>query len=312
MDRDFKGIWIPREIWLSHNLTMQEKIFLVEIDSLDNNGGCYAMNEHFSKFFKLSKNRCSEIIKSLESKGYIRISYLKEGKQIVKRIIKVTSKAFCRDNDNSDPLRDIEDPLRNVDRPLRDVDYPPSENWGESNTLSNNTFRDIYNNTSCHDEDHPVTKKVATPYKGIVDKYNDICKSLPKVQKLTDKRKRLLKALYNSQVVKKDINRLYKIFELTEDSEFLSGRNGKWPACNLDWLIKIDNAIKVLEGTYANKDTPKPKQQQPASGFINYKQPDEEKYANHEKKLALKMQLEAGKISQHEYIKLLEELNKEE
>ena len=66
--RDFKGVWIPKEIWLSTDLKVMEKLILVEIDSLDNEDGCFASNEHFSKFFSLSKNRCSEIIKSLEKK----------------------------------------------------------------------------------------------------------------------------------------------------------------------------------------------------------------------------------------------------
>lgn len=35
-NRDFKGIWIPKDIWLSDKLTLQEKIMYIEIDSLDN------------------------------------------------------------------------------------------------------------------------------------------------------------------------------------------------------------------------------------------------------------------------------------
>lgn len=68
MERAFKGIWIPAEIWLNKDLTLLEKVFLVEIDSLDNENGCFASNEYFSNFFGLSKNRCSEVIKSLEKK----------------------------------------------------------------------------------------------------------------------------------------------------------------------------------------------------------------------------------------------------
>ena len=75
--RDFKGVWIPKEIWLSTDLKVMEKLILVEIDSLDNEDGCFASNEHFSKFFSLSKNRCSEIIKSLEKKGYIHLLMIK-------------------------------------------------------------------------------------------------------------------------------------------------------------------------------------------------------------------------------------------
>ena len=76
MERAFKGIWIPAEIWLSKELKIMEKLFLVEIDSLDNEDGCFASNEYFSNFFDLSKNRCSEIIKSLEKKGFIEIEYI--------------------------------------------------------------------------------------------------------------------------------------------------------------------------------------------------------------------------------------------
>lgn len=94
MERAFKGIWIPKEIWLSEDLNIMEKLFLVEIDSLDNRDGCFASNDYFSKFFKLSKNRCSEIIKSLEEKKYILISYkyIPGTKQIEKRILRVTNK----------------------------------------------------------------------------------------------------------------------------------------------------------------------------------------------------------------------------
>ena len=70
-DRNFKGIWIPKEIWLSSELTLQEKVFLVEIDSLDNEEGCFAGNQYFSDFFGVSKVRVSEVINSLVKKGYI-------------------------------------------------------------------------------------------------------------------------------------------------------------------------------------------------------------------------------------------------
>ena len=92
--RGFKGVWIPAEIWLNENLNLQEKAFYAEIDSLDNDEGCFASNNYFADFFKLSKNRCSEVIKGLEKKGLISISYeYKKGtKSIEKRIIKCTRK----------------------------------------------------------------------------------------------------------------------------------------------------------------------------------------------------------------------------
>ena len=69
--RKFKGIWIPAEIWESKTLTLQEKVFLVEIDSLDNEHGCYANNNYFASFFGLSTTRVSLVIGNLIKKGFV-------------------------------------------------------------------------------------------------------------------------------------------------------------------------------------------------------------------------------------------------
>ena len=92
VSRDFKGVWIPKEIWLTKDLTLIEKLFLVEIDSLDNENHCFASNGYFSEFFDISKSRSSQIISSLVDKKFIKIDYLYEGKEIKKRIIRVLNK----------------------------------------------------------------------------------------------------------------------------------------------------------------------------------------------------------------------------
>ena len=91
-ERDFKGVWIPKEIWINKDLTIMQKLFLVEINSLDNDSGCFAGNAHFVDMFELSKQRCSQIINSLAEKEYINITLIYNGKQIEKRIIRVSNK----------------------------------------------------------------------------------------------------------------------------------------------------------------------------------------------------------------------------
>lgn len=72
VERDFKGIWIPAFIWLDESLTLQEKVFLVEIDSLDNGEkGCYANNKYFARFFGVTAPRVSQVINSLVDKGFV-------------------------------------------------------------------------------------------------------------------------------------------------------------------------------------------------------------------------------------------------
>lgn len=88
--RQFKGIWIPKEIWLNKELTMQEKIILVEIDSYDNGQvGCFATNKHFVSNFGINSSRISQIIQSLQRKNYITINYEYNGKEIVKRYLHI-------------------------------------------------------------------------------------------------------------------------------------------------------------------------------------------------------------------------------
>jgi len=71
-NRDFKGVWIPKEIWLNTDLSIIEKVLLVEIDSLDNSDrGCFASNEYLAKFVQLSESRVAHIISDLKKRQYI-------------------------------------------------------------------------------------------------------------------------------------------------------------------------------------------------------------------------------------------------
>jgi hypothetical protein len=71
-NRDFKGVWIPKEIWLNTDLSIIEKVLLVEIDSLDNSDrGCFASNEYLASFVQLSEGRVANIISDLKKRGFI-------------------------------------------------------------------------------------------------------------------------------------------------------------------------------------------------------------------------------------------------
>lgn len=154
LHRDFKGVWIPKEIWLADGLTLIEKVFLVEIDSLDNKDGCYASNKHFQKFSGLSTSRCSQIINQLQAKGYIQISYIRDGKEVKKRVIKV--------------FRKLNTPLfRKLNTPISEIKGGYLENAKESNTKSSNTK---FSNT----EKHMSGKPDLTPYSEIIDYMNNL------------------------------------------------------------------------------------------------------------------------------------------
>ena len=66
--RDFKGIWIPKEIWLSKELSILDKVLLSEISSLSND----VDNEYFAEFCGCSVSSVIKSIKKLNNLGLIK------------------------------------------------------------------------------------------------------------------------------------------------------------------------------------------------------------------------------------------------
>lgn len=96
MNRDFKGVWIPKDIYLDKRLNALDKIILVEIDSLDNGeDGCFASNEYLSEFCQCSQTKVSTAISKLIDCGYIEMAGFDGRKRILKsRLSKNESQTF--------------------------------------------------------------------------------------------------------------------------------------------------------------------------------------------------------------------------
>jgi hypothetical protein len=71
-ERDFKGVWITKEVWLDERLNALDKIILTEIDSLDRRErGCYASNKSIAEFCQCSETKVSTAISKLIKLEYI-------------------------------------------------------------------------------------------------------------------------------------------------------------------------------------------------------------------------------------------------
>ena len=101
------------------------------------------------------------------------------------------------------------------------------------------------------DEKIPVERE-QTNYKAVVDSYNSLCKSFPKVTKLSERRRKAIKA----RLKEYSLAELEKAFTLAEESEFLKGANNRNWMASFDWIISDSNLPKVLEGKYANRASP--------------------------------------------------------
>ena len=88
MERDFKGVWIPKEIWLNDELTLLDKAILIEIDSLDNEDHCTAGNDYLAKFCQCSERKVSEAITKLTSLGFIEVLKFDGRHRTIKSLIR--------------------------------------------------------------------------------------------------------------------------------------------------------------------------------------------------------------------------------
>ena len=113
------------------------------------------------------------------------------------------------------------------------------------------------NNTSTS-----VDGRNAFDYQSVVNSFNSICVSLPKVQNLTETRRKKIK---NASKILGNLS-FEDVFNMVENSDFLTGRTDKWNGCSFDWILNTTNLTKIIEGNYNNK---RPKQQSTSSYDIN-------------------------------------------
>lgn len=134
--RDFKGVWIPKEIWLDTRLNMLEKGILAEIDSLDNDEyGCFASNKYLAEFCQCGETKVSTAISKLIKFGYIYIKSF-DGRQ---RILKSRLSNFERQT-----FKKCKADLQNL----------------KDNNIDNNIFNNKDNNIECTHFKKPTLEEV--------------------------------------------------------------------------------------------------------------------------------------------------------
>ena len=132
---------------------------------------------------------------------------------------------------------------------LGDTDRPQTTN---NNNVNNDNNLNNENNVNNDDNisprgDNPTMNDV----REVVRLYNLLCPSMPECQKISDRRVTAIKA----RLKKFTLDDIENAFKIAEQSDFLSGRDGKWTNCNIDWLCNENNMIKVLEGNYKNRNS---------------------------------------------------------
>ena len=131
-NRDFKGVWIPAELYLNTDLSAIEKLIIVEIDSLSQRGMCFASNQHFADFLGLSVDRVKHIIPDLVKRGYLNSkTFYNPDKKKKERILTVR-----RDSTDQSAKNDTYQSAKNDTISITDIKYNSNIYNIDSNTYS--------------------------------------------------------------------------------------------------------------------------------------------------------------------------------
>ena len=124
---------IPASVRYDKELRANEKLLYGEITALSNKyGECWASNSYFAKLYNVVPSAIPKWIKDLQDKGYIDVEYIKKGKEIKSRTIKVIG-------------------THKYDEVLTNVYGGHSQKSKDNNTSNNNTR--INNNSEIYEYD---------------------------------------------------------------------------------------------------------------------------------------------------------------
>ena len=180
-ERDFKGVWIPKIVWLDERLNALDKVILTEIDSLDcGERGCYASNKHIADFCQCSESKVSKAISKLIGLGYLYIQNF-DGRQreLKSRLTNSELENYKAESENLQGCI-----VKNAKQNMKNY-KAESENLQESNTDNNtinNTIRKKkVSKTNGFDE---IISEYACKFEGAVkDEVLDLLKEWLKVRK---------------------------------------------------------------------------------------------------------------------------------
>ena len=92
-------------------------------------------------------------------------------------------------------------------------------------------------------------ERESTNYQEIIGLYNDTCVSFPHLTKLSEARKKAIRARLKTY----SIDDFKLMFQKAEASSFLKGKNNRNWSATFDWMIKDANMSKILDGNYDDR-----------------------------------------------------------
>lgn len=136
--------------------------------------------------------------------------------------------------------RRCKQPVNTCKQPLAELTHAEAEEEADANGVSESK------------DSSPAPPDDKTDFAGVVALFHELCPALPRIRTVTPQRKTAIRARWKA-VDGRGLEWFRELFAAAQASDFISGRSGRWPGCNFDWLMSPTNAQKVIEQNYGNE-----------------------------------------------------------
>ena len=120
-----------------------------------------------------------------------------------------------------------------------------------------------------HEKAAGFERRAPCPYEEIVELFNTICVSFPKVKEVTNGRRKAIGARW---LEVGSLEACREIFKATEASPFMKGDNDRQWQASFDWILKPANWIKIAEGNYGPRENGEHRPQQISQYTAGFKE----------------------------------------
>lgn len=156
----FKGVWIPKAVFMLDDLTLHQKIILSMVLNLSSDKPCIATNNYISEILGIHPNRVSVHLNNLKKMDYLDIKIVRNDTQhITKRLIT--------------PTPALRNRLGGI---VETVNYPINE-----------TVKGIIKNYNKEDNKH-ISDSSKTVIKDKEEAFNKFWKTIPTIRRINKQR----------------------------------------------------------------------------------------------------------------------------
>ena len=212
------------------------------------NGSYHGSLQYLADFTGTTKQTIIKVLKSLVGKGYV--EKLESYQNNVK---------FCSYKINTTLVENLTGSKKSL------IGGKESLPGGGKKSLIGGSKESLPNNE--YSDNKSFDNKDIFNIQAVIDLYNSICVSYPKVQKISERRKTAIKARLKDYT----IDEFKKAFTNAENSDFLRGKNNRGWRADFDWLMNENNLAKALEGNYDNNGANSKEKEQKLDPKESYK-----------------------------------------